>query len=85
MTLRVCLGLASIFYAQSQLDMTSGDPKKILAAHRRQEEASQLYQEVYQARRHSLGTDHPHTHAAKASVDFMQRVIINPFAPRSGM
>ena len=85
MTLRVCLGLASVLYAQSQLDVTAGDPKKTLAAHRRQEEASQLYQEVYQARRDSLGTDHPDTHAAKASVDFMQRVMINPFAPRSGM
>ena len=77
----MCLGLASILYAQSQLDITAGEPKKTLAAHRRQEEASQLYQEVYQARRQTLGTDHPDTHTAKSGVDFMQRVIINPFVP----
>ena len=45
-TIKLALGLASVLYEQSQLDLTAGDPKKTLAAHRRQEEALGYYEEV---------------------------------------
>jgi hypothetical protein len=53
MTWKLGLGLASVLHAQSQLDLSAGDPKKTLAAHRRQEEALGLYEEVYAAQ-HSI-------------------------------
>ncbi len=51
------------------------------AAHRRQEEAIALLTAIQQVRGRVLGTDHPDTKDAQASLAAVQAALLNPFSP----
>ena len=80
-TLRLATGLAGIKYMYSQLGTIDATPKEVMTAQRRQEEAIELYQTVYDARCKALGSDHDDTVNVGSALQRLKQMQLDPYSP----